>query len=808
MKKQLTHPKPVFGLQLLESFIFTKRRFVLCAFVLVTIFLAWKATSLKPDASLERMIPQAHPYIQNYLEHKSDLENLANFIRIAVVAKEGDIFDAAYMEALSKISDEVFYLPGVDRSGLKSLWTPNVRWVEVTEQGFAGGPVIPPNYNGSEAAIEELRHNILRSGQVGRLIANDFQSSIIYVPLLEIHPETGDRLDYHAFSMQLEDKVRARFSGDESAVEIRIVGFAKKIGDMIDGLGAVILFFAIAFVITCGLLWLYTRSVLSTVIAMFCSSISVVWLMGLMTSLGYGLDPYSMLVPFIVFATAVSHGVQYINGFMLNSARGLLSAEASRATFRQHYLPALLALISDAIGFLSLILIEVNVIRDLAVAASIGIASIIFTNMILLPLLLSYARIDRQKLVNADNVDKTEVSGWMTLSKVMSEKGMRIVFALTSGAALVALVFASQLKVGELDAGAPELQPDSRYNLDNAYISEHYATSADVMVVMVESPAEQCNAYQTMQLMERLQWRLQHLPGVQSSVSIADLSRAVTKAFNEGSYKWHSVSRNQTIIDTSLQHAPAGLINRDCSLTPILVYLNDHRAETLQAVVTEIEAFSSVFESDDAQFLLAAGNAGIEAATNQVIDASQVMMLVVVFSVVALMVLLAYRSLIALVCIICPLLMTSLLCMALMSVLGIGVKVSTLPIIALGVGLGVDYSIYIFSKLRFYMSDGYALKQAYYETLKTTGKAVAFTGLTLSVGTATWIFSPIKFQSDMGLLLTCMFLWNMVGAMTLLPALSYLFMHKQTEPSGEKPSTVRAPQKDYIDSFFKETRST
>jgi hypothetical protein len=191
-----------------------------------------------------------------------------------------------------------------------------------------------------------------------------------------------------------------------------------------------------------------------------------------------------------------------------------------------------------------------------------------------------------------------------------------------------------------------------------------------------------------------------------------------------------------------------------------------------------------------------------------VIDASQVMMLVVVFSVVALMVLLAYRSLIALVCIICPLLMTSLLCMALMSVLGIGVKVSTLPIIALGVGLGVDYSIYIFSKLRFYMSDGYALKQAYYETLKTTGKAVAFTGLTLSVGTATWIFSPIKFQSDMGLLLTCMFLWNMVGAMTLLPALSYLFMHKQTEPSGEKPSTVRAPQKDYIDSFFKETRST
>jgi len=177
-------------------------------------------------------------------------------------------------------------------------------------------------------------------------------------------------------------------------------------------------------------------------------------------------------------------------------------------------------------------------------------------------------------------------------------------------------------------------------------------------------------------------------------------------------------------------------------------------------------------------------------ATNQVIAASQTLMMVVVYGVVATMVLAAYRSFRAAICIVLPLGMTSILCMALMSVFGIGVKVSTLPIIALGVGLGVDYGIYIFSRLQELLDEGLSLEDAYYETLRTTGKAVAFTGLTLAIGTATWIFSPIKFQSDMGLLLTFMFVWNMIGAMTLLPALSYYFLRVDTDNEGLK-STLK-----------------
>jgi hypothetical protein len=288
-----------------------------------------------------------------------------------------------------------------------------------------------------------------------------------------------------------------------------------------------------------------------------------------------------------------------------------------------------------------------------------------------------------------------------------------------------------------------------------------------------------------MDMMERLHWELNHTEGVQSSVSIVNVSKAVTKAFNEGSYKWFELSRNQKIIDTSLQYVPTSFINRDCSLAPIFVFLNDHKAETLQRTVDTVEKFTANLHSEDVKVLLAAGNAGIEVATNQLIEESQTFIMVIVYIVVGLMVLLAYRSVRAMVCIVMPLMMTSVLCTALMAYLGIGVKVSTLPIIALGVGLGVDYGIYIYSRLEELLDEGLTLQKAYFHTLRSTGKAVAFTGLTLAIGTTTWIFSPIKFQTDMGILLTFMFLWNMIGSLTLLPMLSYYFVKDGEEDDLE-----------------------
>jgi len=384
----------------LEDFILGKRRIILAIFAVVTAFMLWQVLGLKAETSLEKMVPLKHPYIQNLLKHKDDL-GLGNDIRIAVAVKKGDIFDAAYLETVKNITDEVFYFPGVDRAKLKSLWTPTVRWSEVTKDGFQGGEVTQ-GYDGTEAGMEALRSNILRSGQVGRLVADDFKSTIVQIPLLE-----GEKIDYKELSGKLEE-LRAKYAAQNPNVDIYIIGFAKKVGDLIEGATKIAFFFLAAAIITFLLLLWDFRDLKSASAIVFCSIIAVVWQLGIVHMLGFGLDPYSMLVPFVVFAIAVSHSVQIVNSISMEVANGADAETAVRRSFLSLFKAGSLALTTDIIGFLTLLIIQVDVIKALAISASIGTAMIAFTNFVMLPIIMSYVRIgDRAIRKLQDSRDHT-----------------------------------------------------------------------------------------------------------------------------------------------------------------------------------------------------------------------------------------------------------------------------------------------------------------------------------------------------------------------------------------------------------------
>ena len=774
--------------KLAEFLLFKYRLLVLLLFAGVTALMLSQALNIRPDASFIKMIPDEHPYVENYLQYRDDLAGLGNSIRVVVAARDGDIFSADFQTTLKQVTDELFFIPGVDRSALKSIWTPNVRWTEVTEEGFVGGPVIPPKYDGSASSLEQVRTNILRSGQVGILVGNDFRSAMIQVPLFDHDPETDDKLDYQAFSEKLERLVRDKYSSDQ--ISIHITGFAKIVGDLIDGAVEVALFFAVAIVVTLVLLYLYSGSVTGTLIPLLCSLIAVVWQLGLLSWLGYGIDPYSMLVPFLVFAIAVSHGVQIVNTIALESATNdATPIDAARHAFKTIYIPGLTALISDGIGFITLMVIQIQVIQDLAVAASIGVAVIILTNLMLLPLLMSYTGVGRKAIEKARRSIAKQNSHWHLFSFFATPKGATVAVTVALVFCVAGLVGSQNLQIGDLDSGAPELRADSRYNLDNQFITSNYSTSSDVFVVMVSTGKEQCSSYETLALVDKFQFYMRNTKGVQSSISLVDVSERVTAGLNEGNLKWRSVPRNQYVINASLAYVPAGLMNSDCSLLPVIIFLDDHKAETLKAVTAAISAFSNTHSDDNIQFRMAAGKAGFEAATNEVIETAQYEMLIWVYSVVSLLCLLTFRSIRTVICIIAPLALTSVLCQALMAQLGIGVKVATLPVIALGVGIGVDYGIYIYSKMRTYLDAGHSLAMAYLETLQSTGKSVAFTGLTLAIGVVLWTLSPIKFQADMGVLLTFMFIWNMLGALILLPAIACLLHPENREQTVTTETT-------------------
>lgn len=770
-------------IQVAERLLFNNRILMVFVCAVLTALLTYFAGQLRLEASFEKMIPAGHPYIANYLERQDDLRADSNSIRIIVENKNGTIFDANFLETLRNVTNEVFYIPGTDRGNLVSLWTPNVLYREVSEQGWDVGKIIPDSYDGSPAQLEEVRRNVLRSGLIGSLISNDFKSSIVLVPLLERDPTTGKILDYAKFSEQLEELVRDKYSSDDIA--IHIVGFAKIIGDLIDGASNIALFFAIAYILTGLLLLLFSHCWRSTTMAMLCASIAVIWQLGVWHLLGFGLDPYSILIPFLTFAIGVSHAVQNINTMADEVYRGASFIEGAKRSFRLLFIPGSVALLANAVGFASLFVIDIGVIRELALNASIGVAMIILTKMFLLPVLMSYAGVTPAALRRQERKARSAHKTAHTLSRLTEPKFAVAAVVMAAVGLSVALYYRQGLQVGDTHPGAAELRENSRYNRDNAYLVNHYSTSTDVFIVMLETPHDSCGSYDAAVIGDRFAWQMASVPGVTNVESLYGYARLNIVGANEGNFKWYDLSRNQYVLNNAVEWAPSGSRNVDCSMVPIRLYLTDHKAETLSRVVAAAEKFGAENGTADMRFLLAGGNAGIQAVTNIVVKQSEILMLMLVYGIVGAMVWLQFRSWRVMLAIMFPLYITSMLCEALMAVMGLGIKVATLPVIALGVGIGVDYGIYLYSKLVHYLRQGQSLREAYFNAVRTTGAAVTFTGITLAVGTFTWIFSMIKFQADMGLLLTFMFLWNMVGALVLVPSIATLLFPRLRQESRQ-----------------------
>lgn len=759
-----------------ERLLFNHRGMVLLVCAVITLLLGMQAARLTLNASYEKTIPIHHPWIQNYLAHQGELTGLGNAVRIAVANPRGTIYDAHYLDVLRRLNDEVFLVPGVQRMQMRSLWTPATRWVGVTEEGLEGGPVIPEGYDGSPGSLQQLQANVARSGEIGQLVALDGKSSVIYVPLLAPGAADG-ALDYAAFAGRLE-QLRARY--EQEGVSIHITGFAKIVGDLIEGVQAMLLFFLLAVLIATGMVYWYTRCVRSTALVVLASLVAVVWQLGLLPTLGYALDPYSILVPFLVFAIGMSHGAQKMNGIMQDIGRGVHKLVAARYTFRRLFIAGLTALLADAVGFGVLLVIDIQVIRELAVAASLGVAILIFTNLILLPVLLSYTGVSaeaaRRSLREESSADAAPAGLWRFLDRFTRRPwaGAAVLAGCLLG--LGGFVLSTQLKIGDLDPGAPELRRDSRYNRDVAFMNQAYGASSDVLAAMVKTPDGACARYETLNKVDALEWQLRQVPGVESTNSLALLNRRVLVGLNEGNPKWYEFLRNQDMLNTITAGAPRGLYNDSCNLLTLYAYLADHKADTLERVVGHIQDFARDNDGPQATFLLAAGPAGIEAATNAVVRNAWREMLFLVYGAVVLLCLVAFRSWRAVLVAVLPLVVTSMLAEALMVALGMGLKVATLPVIALGVGIGVDYALYILSVTLAHLREGASLSQAYLRALRFTGRVVMFTGITLSMGVVTWVASPIKFQADMGLLLAFMFLWNMLGALILVPSLAHFLL--------------------------------
>ena len=754
------------------------RKGLLLLFVLVSVGLGYSATHTQLDPGFNKQIPVRHAYMVNFLRFSQYFTGANRFLVSVRWKGEGDLYNAEFLDTLRKVTDDVFFISGVNRASVTSLFTANVRYIEITEEGFYGDVVVPPRFNGSAEDLAQVRSNAAASGQIGRLVANDLKSAMVRADLQDIDPQTGKSVDYAEVASRLE-AIRHKYANDQ--VEINIVGFAKLVGDVVEGLNTVIGFFLIAFVITALLLWLYARSLRLTLVALVVALLPVVWLLGLLPLFGLGIDPMSILVPFLIFSIGVSHAVQMTNAWKQDVVAGASPVQAARSAFCKIFIPGSLALLMNALGFAVIMLIDIPIVHELGVTACIGVMLMIITNKLMLPIILSWLRLEpgslRKAQAKAGQGERHRL--WWKLSALAEPGPALAVFALSLLLLVAGAWKARDLAVGDIGAGAPELRAESRYNQDNARIISSYSIGLDVMSVFVEVKGieEGCLSPEVMRAVEAFDFRMRTVSGVQSVQSVAGMGKRVIAGNNEGNPRWAAIPGSARGLSQGARaYMPDdGLVTEGCQQMQILVFLADHEGATVSHAIAEARKIIQDVRTPQVDFLLAGGNVGVMAASNEAVKRAEVIMLAALFGSVALFCWLTFMSLRAVLCILVPLAIVAILCNALMAMLGIGLKVATLPVMALGVGVGVDYGIYLYERIQHEMAAGANLREAFYRAMCQRGTAAVFTALTMSIGVCTWAFAPLKFQADMGVLLSFMFLVNVLGAIFLLPALAAWF---------------------------------
>ncbi len=757
----------------LERFFFGHRMAVLGVIGAFTALMAVFAVQLRMDAGFQKQMPIGHEYIKTFQQYQGDLLG-ANRLTVVVRARHGSIWTAQGLKRLYDVTQAVTYLPNVDRLGVQSLWTPNSFVNEITEEGFRAEPVIPGTLTPERltpADIAAIRRSTTDGGYIGSLVSRDQAAAMITAEISEVGAD-GSKIDYVKFNHLMERQLRKPF--EDGQYEIQIIGFAKQIGDIADGARGVLVFCAIALLLTALAVYWYCHSLRFTLLPIACSLTSLIWQFGTLKLLGFGLDPLGVLVPFLVFAIGVSHGVQQINFITREIAHGADAMDAARHSFAGLLVPGTLALVTAFVSFVTLLLIPIPMIRELAITASLGVAYKIVTNLVMLPVAASYFTFSRDYAERA-MARHLRRSRWLrVLARVSEPRNAAIVLVVVTGV-LAASVWESRDRVvGTLQPGAPELRPQARFNRDAVSIASSFDVGLDWLTVVIEAPPNSCGNPAVGTYDDNLEYVLGGVPGVVSVSSYPDMLRTYNEGYNEGNPKMNVVpidSYNYAGLSTEIGRV-RGYMNKDCSMTAVNLYLSDHKASTINRVIDAVKQYRDAHPVAGIRVRLAAGNAGVLAAINDEVAKSELPMMLYVYAAIVVLVFAVYRDLRAVVACCLPLTVGTFIGYWFMKAFEIGLTVATLPVMVLAVGIGVDYAFYIYNRLQGHLAAGEPTAKALEHAILEVGMATIFTAITLAAGVATWGLSALKFQADMGKLLAFMFVVNLVMAMTALPALA------------------------------------
>ena len=748
-----------------------RRVAVLAVVAVVTAFFGYHAMQLRLLSRFDELLPTNHPYVAVHRQFAKTFGG-ANTILIMVRVREGDIFNVKTLDKIWSITEEIDKIYGVNHYQIESLAHRTNRTLRVSAGGLMEMTPVMMGLPKTQADVDGVARIVHASQNLyGVLVSIDNRAALIRASFIE------GIIDHRKLFEEIQNRVVKPFSDDNT--EILVAGEPQLYGWVYQYAGQVYWILLATAVVAWVLLYLYFRDWKGALRPTISGLIAAIWGLGFIHLIGFSLDPLTLVIPFFITARAVSHSAQMHERYYEEyKACGWQQEEAIIRSFAALFVPTLSGILTDALGVLAILLVPILLLQRLALTASFWIAAIVVSELFLNPVVYSYLSPPEREMV-----EKREKGAFQRLidrmaSMVVSPSGRRLSIAVWAVVLLASPLLFTQLVIGDSEAVTPLLRRNSPYNFAHKEIQNEFGGIEPLIIVVEAKKPGSMRLPHNVRVFEKFQRYLERDPDVGASFSFVDVITTMASFVNESEPKWGVVpteaSRVSFLFGAFFQGTSyaetARFMDPDFSNTALFFYVRNHHGPTIRRIIQRAQQFIDENPLEDAQFRLAGGLIGVLAAANEEMIKNDVILNVVGYTTIFLVVCLTYWSVVAGFYLIVPLLIANAVVNAYMGARGIGINVQTLPVVTVGVGFGIDFAFYVVSRVREELAGRGSIEEATREALRTAGKAVTFTALTMIAGILFWTFSSIRFDAEMGLLLALWMAVSFLASVTLLPA--------------------------------------
>lgn len=752
-----------------------RRRLVVSGiFFLLTLLMAISAFRVHVKTAFEDLLPTNHPYVQVHKKFQQGFGG-SNVVSIMVSVDQGDIFTPEVLGKIKKVTTSLDQVDGVNPFQIISLASKKLREVKASTDSIETKPVMWPDVPQSKEELDVLKTSVLNNSLIyGAYVSKDLKSALITVDFYE------GSVDYKKIFPQIMKIVdAARGPG----VSFNVVGEPMLYGWVNKYLPETLQIFVLTVACLVALLFVVARTWRGTLFPLLAGTSSAIWALGSASLIGYNLDPLVIVIAFLITARAISHSVQLVSRFDDERANGAIdSRAAAKAAMLQLFKPGMLGVVADAGCMIVVILTPIPLMQKVSVIGTIWVSTIAISACIMTPVLLSWLP-RHQKFTHGLDVSPL-LNSILNLCVSIAISRWRYVVIFTAAVIfIVSGIEAFKLKVGDADSGSPILWQDSAYNTDSAKINRQFQGSDRMYVVFNGKNPDAIKEPAVLENMKKMQKFMANQPEIGGSLSIADVIPPVRKLLRENNPRYEEFGLNKSENGELIYMFKSGTEPGDMERfsdnayqnAPVNFYFKDHQGESVRTAISRLKEFVAKNPLEQGTYLLAGGLIGVVAAVNEVILAGQIESIALALLVLVLCCAVAYRSMTAGIFFMVPVILSNTVTFAYMAWNGIGMNLSTLPVAALGIGLGVDYAFYVVDGIKEELHHHSDLKLAITQSLLSAGKGVLITAATLTACVVLWFGSSLRFQADMGILMAIWLGISAISALLLMPTMVYIF---------------------------------